>query len=520
MSTHKITPSNPRISWLLGEVTNGNIKIPNFQREYVWEDEQIMSLLDSIYRGYPVGSLLLWATKVKLNHERNVGGFALPNTPVDYPVNYVLDGQQRLTTLYGVFHSDAVTEDAELASRFNVSFLPASKTFIHESAADPSVSINLREILDTTKLLKALTKFNTADQAIVGDLVEKFKDYEFPVVTIRDRTNQEVCRIFQRINSSGTSLSTLELLAAWTWSDQFDLRTEISKLIDKLADHGYEGVDETLIMRCLASLVTNGIEPDALVDVDPVDLVAAMAKLSKSVASAIDFLGKDLRILNFVYVPFPIMLVPLVKFFAARPKPTAEQRAELKKWFWHCSFTQRYKAGTNAFVMEDISLVSRLAKGEKVFQKLDPKVDSGLFKRTWRINSTAAKATICMLAQHAPLSFLSASPIDLGTVMSAYNAREFHHIYPKAFLATKGVLFHEANVIANVCMLSSSDNNQISDEDPAEYIKRMPRQKRKAIFKSALLPTSDFDGTSSYADFINQRAEYLAMAASKLISGK
>ena len=81
MSTHKITPSNPRLAALLSDVSRGNIKIPVFQREYVWTDEQIMSLLDSIYRGYPVGSLLLWSTKESLNHERNVGGFELPLTP-------------------------------------------------------------------------------------------------------------------------------------------------------------------------------------------------------------------------------------------------------------------------------------------------------------------------------------------------------------------------------------------------------------------------------------------------------
>ena len=108
-STHKIAPSNPRIASLLSDVAKGNIKIPVFQREYVWKDEQIISLLDSIYQGYPVGSLLLWSTREPLKHERNVGGFKLPETPEDYPVQYVLDGQQRLSTLYGVFNSDAPT---------------------------------------------------------------------------------------------------------------------------------------------------------------------------------------------------------------------------------------------------------------------------------------------------------------------------------------------------------------------------------------------------------------------------
>ena len=80
-AAHKITPSNPRLASLLSDVTKGNIKIPVFQREYVWADEQIMSLLDSIYQGYPVGSLLFWSTRERLRYERSVGGFKLPETP-------------------------------------------------------------------------------------------------------------------------------------------------------------------------------------------------------------------------------------------------------------------------------------------------------------------------------------------------------------------------------------------------------------------------------------------------------
>ena len=65
-SSSRITPSSPRLASLLSDVERGNIKIPVFQRQYIWTDEQIISLLDSIYRGYPVGSLLLWSTKEEL----------------------------------------------------------------------------------------------------------------------------------------------------------------------------------------------------------------------------------------------------------------------------------------------------------------------------------------------------------------------------------------------------------------------------------------------------------------------
>lgn len=517
-AANKITPSNPRLATLLSEVTKGNIKIPVFQRDYVWQDEQIMSLLDSIYQGYPVGSLLLWSTKERLTHERNVGGFKLPDTPEDYPVNYVLDGQQRLTTLYGVFNSDAATEDAELASRFDVCFVPSTGEFTHASAVDPATSINLRVILDTTKLLPELQRFEPSQQSEIAALTERFKDYEFPVVTIKDRTNQEVCRVFQRINSSGTTLSTLELLAAWTWSEQFDLREEIQSLLDRLAEKGYENLDKTEVMRCLTAIVLDAIDPEALVDVKPDMLVSGVTQLKEAMFSTIDFLEKDIQIKNVIFLPFPIMLVPLVRFFAIKPKPTAADRTALRRWFWHCTFTQRYKAGTNRFVKEDIEKMKKLAAGEGVFDTLNALVDSGIFKRTWRINSTVAKGMVCLLAQLHPRSFINGANVDLSDSLSAYNARQFHHIYPKAFLATKGLQFHESNVVANICMLTASDNNAISDQDPADYFPAVPKAILEDVMTRALVPKEFWNGDRSYSDFIVDRAELLAQRAEALIA--
>jgi hypothetical protein len=489
-----------------------------FQREFVWEDDQIMSLLDSIYHGYPVGSLLLWSTKESLRHERNVGGFALPTTPEDYPVNYVLDGQQRLTTLYGVFNSDADTDNEELATRFNVCFVPQNEEFVHASVADPQESINLRMLLDTTRLLRELGRFSDTDKTTIAHATERFKDYEFPVVTIKDRTNREVCQVFQRINSSGTTLSTLELLAAWTWSEEFDLRNEIATLLDRLADKGYGDLDETLLMRCLAAIVLGSIGPDALVTAQREKLIEGMATLKQSAYAAIDFLDKDLKIKNVVFIPFPIMLVPLVSFFSRNLKPTAAQLAGLRKWFWHCSFTQRYKAGTNKFVLEDLQKMWKLANGEQsIFDDLDARVDASLFKKTWRINSTAAKATICLLAQFEPRSFINGAKVDLGSALAAYNAREFHHIYPKSFLSELGIAFHEANVIANVCLLTASDNNKISDLDPADYFSDIPSEIKSDVFKVALIPESAADGSKPYGEFVPLRAELLAASAAKLI---
>lgn len=396
-------------------------------------------------------------------------------------------------------------------------FVPSTEEFIHYAEADPKTSINLRVILDTTKLLPEMTRFDDEKKTVIANLTVRFKDYEFSVVTIRDRTNQEVCRVFQRINSSGTSLSTLELLAAWTWSDQFDLRKEIEGVLDKLSDKGYDQLDEGLLMRSLAAVVLNRIDADALVDTPPENLIDGMLRLKQAIYATVDFLEKELHIKNVIFIPFPIMFVPLVKFFSLTLKPNASQMTGLKRWFWFVSFTQRYKAGTNVAVMEDVESMHALANGKPVFDSFNAEVPPSLFMKTWRINSTAAKATICLLAQCAPRSFLSNSLVDLSTAMSAYNARVFHHVYPKAFLNSQGIKFSESNIIANVCFLSQADNRSISDSSPADYMPKIDAALRASIAASSLLPVAAMDGSMNYADFIRMRAELLVEAARKLI---
>jgi hypothetical protein len=516
-STNKITPSSPRLATLLTDVERGNIKVPVFQRQYIWSDEQIISLLDSIYRGYPVGSLLLWSTKESLTHERNIGGFLIPDTQEDYPVNYILDGQQRLTTLYGVFHSADKTSDAELADRFNICYVPEDDEFIHYKAAADKRKIFLRDILNTSKLLAQLPDFTQQDSAKIGLVMERFKDYEFPVVTIRERTNKEVCSVFQRINSSGTALSNIELLAAWTWSDQFDLRQEIELLLDTLADKGYEQIDETLLMRMLASMTIGSIDSDDLVDVDPDKLIEGVKLLKKAILSAVDFLEGQLKIRNVVFLPFPIMLIPITRFFSLIPKPTAAELLQIKKWFWHCALTQRYKAGTNRLVLEDLSLIQKIKSGETPFNFDHISIEKDIFLKSWRINSTAAKAALCLMAQARPKSLLTGNEVDLGSVLSSYNAREFHHIYPKAYLSTLEIGFHEANIIANICFLSSADNKMISDEAPSTYFLDIPTNNPVEILASALIPAAASNGDMPFAHFIEARTALLVEQANRLV---
>jgi hypothetical protein len=103
MGLSEIAPSAPKIDRIISRIEEGDIKIPAFQRGFVWNQDQVIDLLDSIYHDYPLGSILLWNSNERLRSTRNVGEFLIPDREPQYPVNYVLDGQPRLSTIYSIF---------------------------------------------------------------------------------------------------------------------------------------------------------------------------------------------------------------------------------------------------------------------------------------------------------------------------------------------------------------------------------------------------------------------------------
>ncbi|WP_068168323.1 DUF262 domain-containing protein [Rothia sp. ND6WE1A] len=118
---------------IIEKVQNGQLRIPAFQRGFVWDPDQVAYLMDSIYKGYPFGSVILWRTRTQLNTERNLGPFELPNPEEEFPVDYVLDGQQRLTSIFGVFQNDIVAVENEDSSWTQIYYDFESPNNIQES---------------------------------------------------------------------------------------------------------------------------------------------------------------------------------------------------------------------------------------------------------------------------------------------------------------------------------------------------------------------------------------------------
>jgi Protein of unknown function DUF262 len=260
----KLTTDTAFFRDIIGDIRKGEIKIPQFQRKFVWKDAQALELLDSVANRYPIGSILLWKTHDKLHAERNIGNFRLPETLELDPTQYVLDGQQRMTVVYSCLGAD------EAEGGFAAGYDLINEEFVELREDKPTPAVfPLRKLFNTTRLLNYRTALLAlAEPSVLQQrldfLISAFTSYKLPVVTLQDLTIEEVCPIFERINSSGTKLSTYDLMVAATWALDFDLNENVTRILESLESKGYGNTDRATILKALSAVQLHSIQDKSL----------------------------------------------------------------------------------------------------------------------------------------------------------------------------------------------------------------------------------------------------------------
>ncbi len=480
-----------RLSRLVERLNAGEIKIPKFQRGFVWQRPAVLALLESILQGYPIGSLLFWRTEQKLKTERDIEGFVLQPTPDKYPTNYVLDGQQRLTTIYGALSYRSTTNQPHILS---VIYDLREKELRHRQPNEPHWCIPLNVMFD-------FARFNQFQQSLAslsdGDKLnaealrvnETFREYQVPVVTLTERTLDEVCPIFERINSTGTKLTVYDLMVAATFSEDFDLNEEVQALQKSLATKNFK-IDGDALLRTLSAIRGKSVKKKAILglrDLPRSELRENIASTRKGLEKAIDFLRAEVGVVSSDFLPYEAQLTLLSKVFSLRKDPlTPDQRAGLRSWFWLSSFHERYRGASDSVLDGDIERCAPFLSGGTLIP-LKKIQEEDLRGRDFRKGTAVTHAYIALLVTCHPQGLLDGAPIDAEGSLSWENQREFHHIFPKGYLATcsKELRDHQSD-IANIMFLSSSPNKQISLERPSVYMARLREQHGAAAFDAIL----------------------------------
>ena len=516
---------------ILDAVISGSIRVPAFQRAFVWEMDRVAYLMDSIYKDYPIGSLLFWRTKEQLTIERNLGNFLLPAPREEYPIDYVLDGQQRLTSIFTVFQTELA------ATQANNDWLDIYFDFLAPGDAQDSQffallpeqfnverHFPLKVLFDSVKYREATAALPPEHVPKIDALQEQFKEALIPIQVLKTEERSRVAIVFERINRLGMELDTLQLLAAWTWNEDFDLLESFRELKEELEDFGFSAVgeDTNLILRCTSAILAGKPNPEELLKLNGQEVRRQFPLVSNGIKGAIDFLRREFHVAQLKNLPYPALLIALSVFFAEPDGKdvvyNGDVLASLKKWFWKTCFTNRYNSQPMRTIERDIHESLRLKNGTaNELDKFDAKFNSTFFsKSSFRFSNASTKTFILMLVQNSPKGLLSGSAVDLEKVLMKYNRSQFHHLYPKAFLKSAEKSEEETNKLANFCILSGSENRKISAKKPSQYITMLPASPAKeAILGSHFCEESDFG--DNYDKFIESRSARLIEFAMKLI---
>ncbi len=527
MARGEIQPAAIKIDRLVDRIRDGDIKIPAFQRGFVWDQEQITELLDSIYKNYPIGSILLWSSHERLKASRNIGGLVLPDREPDYPVNYVLDGQQRLSSIYAVFcaHREFAPAEGDYVADpkvFDIAFRFDDEAFIPRAAVEPGrACIDLSCLLDTERFFAAIEPLSPDNQKAAKSLHSRVNNYEIPVVTISKRSKDEVGVIFERINSTGTTLTTLDLLVAWTWSEDFHLQEALGDLSDTLDAKGFGDLPDKVILQCLGAILAEDARTKTILSLDPDKVRELFVTVGAAIAAAADFLSTEFKIQSLELLPHLQQIVSLSYFFNVVATPSGEQIETLKKWFWKTSFSRRYAAQTDDKMNSDIAFMKCLAAGDAsgIAAYTSDITKEMLSKLKFSKSHPYTRALLILLAQKSPLNLTNGAVVDLGEALSGFNRKEYHHIFPRAFLRKRGLPADRINTLCNFCFLPAGSNKKISQKQPSDYIFNLvPEANRKQILESNIMPLRmEIYSGDSYDEFISMRADLIGQFVDSLV---
>lgn len=520
------------IGELIAKIMDGNIRIPSFQRGFVWDADRVAHLMDSIYKGFPFGTLLFWRTKTALNTERHLGPYQLPPNDPDYPIDYILDGQQRATSIFGVFQSLLQPATGEDQSIFEIYFDLSQEAnvqdsnfiYVPPSEFDPNRHFPLKLIFNPPEYRKFLKTMPESIADKVDILYQRFTTARIPIQTFVTDDRTAVAIVFERINRLGVELDTLQLLSAWTWNEEFDLQEEFSDLAEELGPYGFRdvGEDSDLLLRCCAAIIAGEASPQAIINLSGSEVRERFVEIKKGILGAVDFLRTSVKAYSASVLPFPSIIIPLSVYFATEndqdTHPSADAQERLVRWVWRTFFSRRYSKRLEQ-LNDDISEIVKLRAGAaSTLGDFNVELDGDFFARSqFNLNTANTKTFILMLASEGPLNFINGSSVSVEPVLRNCNKKEFHHVYPRKFLSDAGVDNKDINSLVNFVVLSKADNNKLGGAAPSLYRKAMPASEEsvRLILAKALCPADIFH--DNHNQFFDERAQRLVDKAKELM---
>ena len=502
-------PNTYRYQNLLARIEEGFFKLPKFQREFVWSVDKSAKLLDSIIKGYPIGTFIIWQTQERLAHVKNLGNVKIPPTKEGHPVNYILDGQQRLASIFVAIKGLTVSN-----KDYKKIYLDLENENDDEiiSINNSDNSITISDLLDDN-IKKLFTNYPDYIEKI-NEYRTRFQTYEFSVIDIIDYPIKKAVDIFTRINTSGKALTLFEIMVAKTYDeiDNFDLSDKYKELENDLERSKYSIPNSTLLQSISVNLIQKCTRNDIL-ELNKKDIIDVYSQTTESIGKAIDYFRKKFSIQVSRILPYDALLVPFSYFFFQNKHgPNSEQSKMLQEYFWRASLASRFSSAVETRLEQDCKRIENILK-EKKPNYDDLKVTltvKDLEKYKFSTGEAVCKSILCLFSSLKPKSFVDNVSVILDeSNLSRSNSRNYHHFFPKAYLKKQGI--DNANVIANITLIGAEDNMNIGAKPPSKYMQEFENNNSELADMLSTHLIDDLDdygiNTDDYQLFLHKRSE-------------
>ncbi len=516
-----------KISTILDHIDSGHMALPEFQRGYVWSGDQVRGLFDSLYRRHPVGGLLVWATEAKTTAHRGDGPV------VSGIVKLLLDGQQRMSSLYGVIRGKPPKFfDGNAKAFTGLHFHLENEIFSFyqplKMEGDPLwIDVSTLMQAGTAGLGGFVTKLTQQPDLApkIGIYVGRLSqllgisdvDLHIEEVTGGDKSLDVVVDIFNRVNSGGTKLSKGDLALAKICADWPEARETMKNKLKGWAQADFN-FNLDWLLRSLNTVLTGEAKFSHLDNKTAEDIQDGLKRSTKAIDTSLNLIGGRLG-LDHEQVLFGRFAVPVMVRFLDQNKGQLDekQRDKLLFWFAQAGMWGRYSGNTESTIDEDLAA---LESGG---------IDGLLTKlRFWRggLRIEPEHFTGWSLgARFYPVLYMltrMGGARDWGTgielkanLLGKMSKLEVHHIFPKAQLYKLDYKRAEVNALANFCFQTKQTNLEISDRLPEEYFEVFEKRHPGALATQWIPMDKELWKMKNYRDFLEARKELLAAEANK-----
>jgi len=527
---------------ILKDVQKGKIQLPDFQRGWVWDDNRIKGILASVAKSFPIGAVMLLETGNESIRFKTKPVEGVTNVNGVKPEMLILDGQQRITSLYQTIIANKVvtTRNAKGYEIKRWYYIDMEKAMDPGADLEEAIfSINENKIvtenigrdivLDLSKpeyefqnLMYPVCMVDEYDSwytkffehwdydktkikfwnEFMKKIIDSFKQYALPVITMyKENPKEAVCQVFEKVNTGGVSLTVFELLTASFASDEYDLKEDWEKIKLEFKHFKVLGnTSNTDITQAITIYSTYQKRLEQLKSGKVENLTAVSAKrkempnlsledykkyrpeIVKGFIKASKILVQS-HIFNSRDLPYSTQLVPMAAILARLGDKIENigNKQKLMRWFWNGVFGELYgSANETRYALDLVQVVDWIENNSPEPKTIyDANFSPSRLNTLRTRNSAAYKGVYALMMDENTKDWLSATKIDFSTYFS--ESIDIHHIFPVAWCEKNGISRNDFDCIVNKTPLSGRTNRIVSGDAPSKYLERL--KKHAGVFE-------------------------------------